>query len=107
MSERELDLLVVGGGIAGLAATVRSLELGRRVTLVEKADPVGGNGAHGLYVWSAPSAEVLAAEIPRGDPELQRTLVESVPLAVEWVRSLGVHIDEPVQMMRFGEAGRS
>ena len=98
----ELDLLVVGGGMAGLAAGAWSVQRGLKVTVVEKADQVGGNARYAGYVWTAPSAEVLAQEVPRGDPELGRTLVSGVGDAVAWVRSLGVPCGVPVDMMRFG-----
>lgn len=41
------DVLVLGGGLAGLAAAVRLAELGRRVTLVETSHRLGGRaGSH-------------------------------------------------------------
>ncbi len=102
MEERELDLLVIGGGMAGLAAATWGAQRGLRVTLVEKAGRVGGNAAYAGYVWTAPTPEVLAEEIPRGDRELGRTLVTNVGDGVAWIRSLGVPCGEPVDMMRFG-----
>jgi succinate dehydrogenase/fumarate reductase flavoprotein subunit len=103
MTQRaEVDLLVIGGGMAGLAAAAWSTQRGLRVTLVEKSEQVGGNAAYAGYVWTAPSAAVLAEEIPLGDPELGRTLVASVGAGVEWIRSLGVPCGDAVDMMRFG-----
>ncbi len=98
----EVDLLVIGGGMAGLAAAAWSAQRGLRVTVVEKSEHVGGNAAYAGYVWTAPSAAVLAEEIPLGDPELGRTLVAGVGAAVEWIRSLGVPCGEAIDMMRFG-----
>ncbi len=34
--ERDFDVVVIGGGIAGLVAANRAVELGRRVALLEK-----------------------------------------------------------------------
>ncbi|RZS64374.1 fumarate reductase flavoprotein subunit [Agromyces ramosus] len=42
---REFDAIVVGGGLAGLAATRRLAAHGRRVALVEKRDRLGGSSA--------------------------------------------------------------
>ena len=42
---REFDAIVVGGGLAGLAATRRLAAHGLRVLLVEKRDRLGGSSA--------------------------------------------------------------
>jgi fumarate reductase flavoprotein subunit len=42
---REFDAVVVGGGLAGLAATQRLAAQGRRVALVEKRERLGGSSA--------------------------------------------------------------
>ena len=42
---RAFDAIVVGGGLAGLAATQRLAAHGRRVALVEKRDRLGGSSA--------------------------------------------------------------
>ena len=44
-AERDYDVVVVGGGLAGLAAAKRLAELGRSVALVEKRDRLGGSSA--------------------------------------------------------------
>lgn len=43
-----MDAIVIGGGLAGLAAATRLVDAGRSVTLVEARDRLGGR------VWSAP-----------------------------------------------------
>lgn len=100
--DAELDLLVIGGGMAGLAAAAWTARQGLRVALVEKAEEVGGNARYAGYVWTARSGEAMAEEVPRGDRELGRTVVSGVAEAVDWVRSLGVPCGDPVYMMRFG-----
>lgn len=42
MRERETDVLVVGGGLGGVAAALAALRLGRRVVLTEETDWLGG-----------------------------------------------------------------
>ena len=44
-SVREVDAIVVGGGLAGLAATCRLAEAGLSVALLEKRDRLGGSSA--------------------------------------------------------------
>ena len=40
----DVDIVVVGSGAAGVAATVQAAELGAKVLLLEKRDQTGGNG---------------------------------------------------------------
>ncbi|MGT2785211.1 flavocytochrome c [Streptococcus merionis] len=50
----ETDLVVVGGGGAGLAAAVRALQEGKRVVLVEKFPALGGNTVRAGGPMNAP-----------------------------------------------------
>ncbi len=42
MSERQSDILIVGGGLGGVAGALAALRLGRRVILIEETDWIGG-----------------------------------------------------------------
>ena len=44
-NERQVDLLVLGGGAAGMTAALTAAVLGLDVLLVEKTDVVGGTSA--------------------------------------------------------------
>jgi succinate dehydrogenase/fumarate reductase flavoprotein subunit len=96
------DLLVVGGGMAGLSAAAWSVRQGRSVTLVEKG-AMGGTAIHAGFIWTAPTYEVLREQIPDGDPALARALVDGLDPAIEWVRSLGVECLPAVTVLRFGK----
>ena len=100
-SPENVDLLVLGGGMAGLSAAAWSAEEGRSVVLVEKGE-LGGSAVHAGFIWTAPSLEVLRSAVPDGDPELGRRLVGDFESAVDWVRSLGVECLPAVEVLRFG-----
>jgi dihydrolipoamide dehydrogenase len=53
-----VDLLVVGGGPGGYGAAIRAAQLGREVTLVERAGPAGLGGVC-LHVGCIPSKALL------------------------------------------------
>src|SRR4051794_37332210 len=96
-----VDLLVLGGGMAGLSAAAWSVRHGRSVALVEPGD-LGGSALHAGFIWTAPSFAALREAVPGGDPELARRLVDGFDSAVEWVRSLGAECQPAVEVLRFG-----
>src|ERR1700730_2566742 len=102
------DLLLLAGGMAGLAAAARAVELGASVTVVEKGAAVGGSAALSAgVVWAAPDVEAVRRVGPGGDPELGRALVEGFEPAVQWARSHGVYVSERWEgQMGFGSAHR-
>jgi succinate dehydrogenase/fumarate reductase flavoprotein subunit len=97
-----VDLLVLGGGIAGLSAAARAAQSGASVTLVEKAPAVGGSAAYAGFLWTAPTVEVMRKVNPGGDPSLGARVVEGYDEAIEWVRALGVDVKEPVAVLGYG-----
>jgi succinate dehydrogenase/fumarate reductase flavoprotein subunit len=101
----EVDLLVLGAGMAGLSAAAWSVKHGRSVVLVEKGE-IGGSAKRARFIWTAPDYETLREAIPDGDPELQRRLIEGFEPAVEWVHSL-VEAEPPVTVLRFGRGQRT
>ena len=90
-----VDLLVAGGGIAGMAAAARAIELGLQVVVAEKGDEVGGSAALSAgIVWTAPDVETARRVAPEGDPALLRALIEGFDAAIERVRDAGVAVSE-------------
>ncbi|MEU4314334.1 FAD-dependent oxidoreductase [Nocardia sp. NPDC024068] len=98
----ETDVLVIGAGMAGLTAATRTLDRGRSVVVVEKAEAVGGSARYAGYAWTAPTRAVMDEVNPDGDPALRHALVDGFAGAVEWIRALGVHCGEPVPVLRYG-----
>ena len=97
----EFDLLVLGGGMAGLSAAAWSVRQGRSVLLVEKGE-LGGSAVNAGFIWTAPTLEELRAQIPDGDPQLAERLIDDFEPSVEWVRSLDVECQPAVTVLRFG-----
>jgi flavin-dependent dehydrogenase len=89
------DLLVIGGGMAGLAAAARAVEAGASVLVVEKGAELGGSAALSAGIlWTAPDFATLRRVVPGGDPDLGRALVTGFEPAVRWIRSTGAFVSE-------------
>src|SRR4051812_42146234 len=102
MSERgQIDLLVLGAGMAGLTAAASAARSGASVVLVEKAPAVGGSATYAGYIHTAPTLEVMREVNPGADPVLTARLVERFEAGLEWVRSLGVHVANPVPVLGY------
>lgn len=100
--QTELDLLVIGGGLAGLSAAARALENGASVVVLEKGPAVGGSALYAGFLWTTPTLDVMREVNPDGDPELCARLVEGYDDAIGWVRSLGVDTAPPVTVLGYG-----
>jgi succinate dehydrogenase/fumarate reductase flavoprotein subunit len=96
-----IDLLVIGGGMAGLSAAAYACAHGASVVLVEKAPVVGGSATYAGYIHTAPTLDVMREVNPGGDPKLAARLVEGIAAGLDWVRSLGVHVAEPVSVLGY------
>ena len=66
----EIDLLVLGGGMAGMSAAARAAADGASVVLVEKGDAIGGSAAYAGFIWTAPTLDVMREVNPDADPAL-------------------------------------
>jgi succinate dehydrogenase/fumarate reductase flavoprotein subunit len=97
-----VDLLVLGGGMAGLAAAARTVQSGGSAVLVERGDAVGGSATYAEFVWTAPDLETFRERNPDGDPELAAAFIAGFEPAVQWMRDLGVEVRDPVPLLGFG-----
>jgi succinate dehydrogenase/fumarate reductase flavoprotein subunit len=115
MTADRTEVLVVGGGAAGLAAAVTAATLGARTTLVEKRAALGGTTALSVGSFSAagtrlqrrrgiadsPEAflEDMAAFdpalMPRDAPALRALLAAEAGPTLAWLESLGVVFTGP------------
>src|SRR5271163_2501469 len=97
------DILVVGGGLAGLVAASRAAELGAVVLLIEKGGVMGeGNTltTTGAYYtagisYGSTSDELNNRVMTRGTalPELARAWADNCRNGLEWLESAGVQVD--------------
>ena len=98
-----VDVAVVGAGMSGMVLAARAAQAGCRVAVFDRADAVGGSAvyAHGP-IWTATSMDLMLAEDPDADQEFGSTLVREFEPTMDWVRSIGVTLSEPVGVLHFG-----
>jgi fumarate reductase flavoprotein subunit len=79
--------------MAGLSAAARARELGAEPVVFEKGDRAGGSMllSSGV-VWRYRTLEGFRAECPKGDPALQRPIVEGLDEGIAWLESLGARV---------------
>jgi succinate dehydrogenase/fumarate reductase flavoprotein subunit len=106
-SDSSVDLLVFGGGMAGMSAAARAASDGSSVILVEKGPAIGGSAMYAGFIWTAPTVEVMHEVNPKGDPALSARVVEGYGEGVDWVRSLGVHVADPVTVLGYGRGSQT
>ncbi|HZU06773.1 MAG TPA: FAD-dependent oxidoreductase [Chloroflexota bacterium] len=91
VAELQADVVVVGAGMAGLAAALTAQDAGARVILLEAGDAPGGSAALSAgNLATFGSYDELRQTIPLGEPEQGRLLVETYDAAVRWLAALGV-----------------
>lgn len=111
-----VDVIVVGGGGAGLAAAIEAATLGRRVLLLEKNPALGGSTAWSVGSISATNTPLQLAKGLTDSPDdhfadmglfcaktglpdnlaLRRILVDNVPETFRWLQSMGVVFHGPL-----------
>ncbi len=100
------DVIVVGGGLAGLCAGLRAVELGARVLLFEQGkgieypcnSRVSTGGLHVAYTSTsapAPTLEraVAGATYDGADPDLARMLATDAERVCTWLEAHGASVD--------------
>lgn len=70
ITEREsYDVIVVGGGIAGIAAAVAAARAGAQTLIIEKSVNLGGLATNGLISWYEPLCDGKGNQIVKGIAE--------------------------------------
>jgi succinate dehydrogenase/fumarate reductase flavoprotein subunit len=93
----DADVLVLGGGMAGLCAALGAAERGARVCVLEKGTRFGGSMAlsNGI-VWSFIRTGDVRRRLAEGDAGLQDLVVDRLPAAMDWLVAHGVEL-QPLQ----------
>jgi succinate dehydrogenase/fumarate reductase flavoprotein subunit len=89
------DVLIVGGGMAGLAAGVTAARRGARPLVVEKSAEPGGSAAlsSGIF-WTAPDLDTYRVRVPLGDDRIAATVIADFDAAVAEIGDTGVDVTE-------------
>jgi succinate dehydrogenase/fumarate reductase flavoprotein subunit len=91
LTETDVDILVLGGGMSGLTTAACAAERGASVGVVEVAAEPGGSAAmSGGFVYTAPTVELFLDEDPQGDVARFETLLEWYGDGFDWVQKHGV-----------------
>jgi succinate dehydrogenase/fumarate reductase flavoprotein subunit len=94
----ECDLLVIGGGMAGLSAGARASEAGARVIVVEKAPRFGGSAIYsGGYVWTVPDQRSFSPYA--GASGLSSVVIDDFAEAIAWLRKGEFIVSRPVTVL--------
>ncbi|CAH0019993.1 unnamed protein product [Clonostachys rhizophaga] len=91
MKTVNVDVLVCGGGMSGMACAAFASAAGAKVLLVEKQSEVGGSSNYSAGMFWAPKNFASMREwVADGDPNLQQAWLQDYLPAVQWMRENGV-----------------
>ena len=116
MSDMKCDVLVIGGGGAGLAAAIEAKAQGASVILIEKNPELGGTTAWSIGSFTATGTpqqkaagiednpDAHFADMPkfsgkdadRDNPALRRLFVDNANDTLRWLMSMGVEFFGPM-----------
>jgi len=82
----DVDVVVLGAGLAGMAAATSAAAAGARTVVLERAAAVGGSAAiSGGYVWAIADVDTLRAEDPGQYQRHGHLVVAGYSAAIDWL----------------------
>jgi fumarate reductase flavoprotein subunit len=106
MVEMKTDIVIIGGGTAGMAAAVAAAENGTKVTVLEKAATTGGTGNMGIGLFAVESRLQRQQNIKftrgeafkvlmnynhwKADARLAKKYIDKSADTIEWLEKMGV-----------------
>lgn len=113
----DVDIVVVGNGIAGMVAAIHAQELGASVAIVDKRGAHGNSyvagGTFAMPQENTPESiedyvyENTKKSAGRGDDDLMRATGERIYEAVAWLEGYGAQIKPPAPMEPMKVVGRT
>lgn len=102
-TEAKADVLVLGGGMAGLCAAIAALEQGADVLVLEKGNRCGGSMflSNGI-VWTFAREADVHTHLRDGDPSLQDLLVGHLADSLRWLQKQGVELRPEQTWLGYG-----
>lgn len=99
LAQMAVDLLVVGGGMAGMTAAAFAASKGLVVGVVEKGPDIGGSALlSGGGLIKPLDREGFGEVNPGGKAYFADLLVEGFDGLIAWIDSMGVRITEPASV---------
>jgi fumarate reductase flavoprotein subunit len=105
----EADIVIIGGGGAGLAAAVAGTEKGAKIILLEKRQGLGGNSvfAEGLFAAESPAQKRMMVDARKDElfrtamdyshwkinPRIIRTFMDKSGDTIRWLEAKGLKFD--------------
>lgn len=96
----ECDVLVVGGGFAGIAAALSAAREGKKIMLIEKSYYLGGLGTSGLVTIYLPICDGMGRQVSYGLAE------ELLKMSIEYDHSGKSNVRRGLQNWVFGNGSR-
>jgi succinate dehydrogenase/fumarate reductase flavoprotein subunit len=79
----DVDILVIGAGIAGMTLAATAAQEGLSVAVIEISNAIGGSAALSEgYVWTAPNTDVFRNQDEKGDIEKFEIILNALPEAI-------------------------
>jgi fumarate reductase flavoprotein subunit len=113
MADLNTEVIIVGGGTAGLAAAVAAAENGAQVTILEKGATTGGTGNMGMGIFAVESrfqkerknkttrSQAFKALMDynhwKADARLAKKYIDKSSDTIDWLSSMGVKFADVLQ----------